>query len=107
MTTQDTSDNHAGCCRTGLTDPTRHLLARRNPYGAEVGGRRAASWTEVLGRPPLEASSLLRFWPAAISSASAFTLSSPRSRNLLIPCQSFASANIGSTHTLRFLMAFS
>src|SRR5215207_6928675 len=36
-----------------------------------------------------------------------FTFSSLRSRNLLIPCQSLASPNSGSIHTLRFLSAFS
>src|SRR5829696_6269698 len=36
-----------------------------------------------------------RFWPAAISSASPFTLSSPRKRNRRSPCQSLASANSG------------
>jgi hypothetical protein len=42
---------------------------------------------------PSKVSSRLTFWPEAISKASMFTFSSLRSRNLLIPCQSLASAN--------------
>jgi hypothetical protein len=47
------------------------------------------------------------FWPAATSSASAFTLRKVLKRNLRIPCQSFASAKRGSTHTFRLRRAFS
>jgi hypothetical protein len=46
------------------------------------------------------------FCPAAVTSASTFTRQSLLSRNLLIPCHSLASANIGSTHTLRLRRAF-
>jgi hypothetical protein len=49
----------------------------------------------------------LTFCPEAISRASMFTRSSLLKRNLLIPCQSLASANSGSTHTLRLRRAFS
>jgi hypothetical protein len=46
------------------------------------------------------------FCPVAINSASAFTRQSVLSLNLLIPCHSLASPNIGSTHTLRLRNAF-
>jgi hypothetical protein len=54
-----------------------------------------------------KASSRLTFRPAAIKSASAFTFWSPLSLNCLILCQSLASLNNGSTHTLRLRRAFS
>ena len=47
------------------------------------------------------------FCPAAITMASAFTRQSVLSLNLLMPCHSLASPNIGSTHTLRLRNAFS
>jgi hypothetical protein len=47
------------------------------------------------------------FCPEAISSASMFTFSNPRSLNLRRPCQSLASPNNGSTHTRRLRSAFS
>jgi hypothetical protein len=47
------------------------------------------------------------FCPAAITMASAFTRQSLLSLNLLIPCYSLASPNIGSTHTLRLRNALS
>jgi hypothetical protein len=47
------------------------------------------------------------FCPEAINKASPFTFSIPRSLNLRKPCQSLASANIGSTHTRRLRKAFS
>ena len=56
---------------------------------------------------PEKVSSRFMFCPAAITSASAFTRQSVLRRNLLIPCHSLASPNIGSTHTLRLRKAFS
>src|SRR5215207_3998821 len=50
---------------------------------------------------PRQLNSRLRFWPAAIRSASPLTFSSPRSRKRRSPCQSLASAKRGSTHTFR------
>ena len=47
------------------------------------------------------------FCPAAVTIASAFTRQSILSLNLLIPCHSLASENMGSTHTLRLRRAFS
>ena len=47
------------------------------------------------------------FCPEAITSASAFTRQSLLSLNLLMPCHSLASPNMGSTHTLRLRNAFS
>lgn len=47
------------------------------------------------------------FCPVAITIASAFTRQSLLRRNLLIPCHSLASPNMGSTHTLRLRKAFS
>ena len=65
----------------------------------------------TLGSPrrpqPVDWSQRFRFCPVATSSASMFTLTSPRSRNRLRPCQALASAKSGSTQTLRFLSAFS
>src|SRR5438270_13405065 len=46
-----------------------------------------------------------RFWPAAIRNASQFTRQSHRKRKRRNPCQSFASANKGSTQTLRLFIA--
>jgi hypothetical protein len=42
-------------------------------------------------------SSRLRFWPAAIGSASALNFGRPRSRKRYRPCHALASANSGST----------
>jgi len=46
------------------------------------------------------------FCPVAVIRASALTFSSVLSRKRRIPCQSLPSANKGSIHTLRFLIAF-
>jgi len=51
-------------------------------------------------------SNRLRFCPAAITWASQLTRQSRRKRKRRMPCQSFASANSGSTQTFRFRMAF-
>src|SRR2546426_9354715 len=48
----------------------------------------------------------LRFCPEAVTRASQLTLQSSRKRKRRIPCQSLASANKGSTQTLRLFMAF-
>jgi hypothetical protein len=55
---------------------------------------------------PRQLSSRLRFWPAAMSSASVLTRHNRRKRKRRKPCQSCASANSGSTHTLRWRRAF-
>ena len=70
-------------------------------------GRRAATWARFRGPRRPNFSSRFTFWPEATSRASAFAFSSPRSLNLLIPCQYLASAKSGSIHTLRFLSASS
>src|SRR3989440_931422 len=48
----------------------------------------------------------LRFCPAAIRRASQLTRQSNRKRKRRRPCQSLASANKGSTQTLRLFIAF-
>lgn len=73
---------------------------------APVGGRKAAACAFFFGARPSEATSRLRFCPAAIRSASVFTFSKPLSLNLRMPWRSFASAKSGSTHTLRLRRAF-
>src|SRR5215211_5164438 len=73
----------------------------------ETGGRRAATCASFFGLRFPKVSSRLTFWPEAISNASMFTFWSLLKRNPLIPCQSLASANKGSTHTLRLRSAFS
>jgi hypothetical protein len=85
-----------------MTSTRRHIIAlsgclatRAAPLGS---GRRPQ---------PCFASSRFRFCPAAISSASLFTRYSRRRRNRREPCHSLASANSGSTHTLRLRIAFS
>src|SRR5215210_6370086 len=80
--------------------------ARLISWPVVVGGRRGAAYASFFGIRPPKASSHFTFWPEAISKASMFTFSSLRSRNLLIPCQSLASANSGSTHTFLFCRAF-
>src|SRR6266516_4516043 len=47
-----------------------------------------------------------RFCPAAIRNASQLTRQSRRKRKRRMPCHSLASANKGSTHTLRLRRAF-
>ena len=78
-----------------------------DPYSSEAGQRKATTWASRLGPLRPQVSSLFTFWPAAVSSASTFTFSNVRNRNLLDPCQSLASPNKGSTYTLLFLRAFS
>src|SRR5215207_8588713 len=92
---------------SGRLDLRRWLLARR-PLAKEAGagGRSAAACARCLGPLPQKASSRFMFCPAAINIASMFTRLSVLSRNLLIPCHSLASANMGSTHTLRLRKAF-
>ena len=88
----------------------RRLLPRRSwPFAREVGarGRRASTCAIFLGPLPQKSSSRFMFCPVAISSASTFTRQSVLRRNLLIPCHSLASPNMGSTHTLRLRNAFS
>ncbi len=51
-------------------------------------------------------SNRLRFCPAAISKASMLTRQSKRKRKRRIPCHCLASANNGSTQTLRLRYAF-
>src|SRR5215212_3428697 len=88
----------------------RRWLPWRSPLVAEelgAGGRRASTCANFLGPLPENVSSRFMFWPAAITIASAFTRQSLLSLNLLIPCHSLASPNIGSTHTLRLRKAFS
>ena len=85
----------------------RCFRARRIWWPVALGRRRAATCAGFFGLQPSKASNRFTFWPEAISKASMFTFLSLRSRNLLIPCQSLASANSGSIHTLRFLKAFS
>jgi hypothetical protein len=85
--------------------PLRCLRTPRNSPGLGAGWRSAPTCAGRLGPLYPKASSRLRFCPAAINSASAFTFSSRLSLNLLKPCQSLASPNRGSTHTARFLMA--
>jgi hypothetical protein len=75
--------------------------------GVGAGGRRASTCANFLGPLPENVSSRFMFCPVAINSASAFTRQSLLSLNLLIPCHSLASPNIGSTHTLRLRNAFS
>ena len=82
----------------------RSWLSWRNRLFVEevdTAGRRASACANFLGPLPERARSRFMFCPAAVTMASAFTLQSVLRRNLLIPCHSFASANIGSTHTLR------
>src|SRR5919199_141574 len=81
--------------------------ARLILWSVVVGGRRAAACASFFGLRPPKASSRFTFCPEAISNASIVTFLSLRSRNLLIPCHSLASANNGSTHTLLFLRASS
>ena len=69
-------------------------------------GRRAFACANLLGPLPQNVSSRFTFWPAAITSASTFTRQSLLSLKRLMPCYSLASANIGSTHTLRLPNAF-
>jgi hypothetical protein len=88
----------------------RRLLPRRSrPFAQEVGagGRRASTCASFLGPLPEKVSSRFMFCPVAITIASAFTRQSVLSLNLLIPCHSLASPNMGSTHTLRLRKAFS
>jgi hypothetical protein len=75
--------------------------------GVGAGGRRASTRANFLGPLPEKVSSRFMFCPAAVTIASAFTRQSVLRRNLLIPCHSLASPNIGSTHTLRLPNAFS
>jgi hypothetical protein len=90
-------------------DLRRCLPRRRRPLaeGVSAGGRRASTCANFLGPLPEKVSSRFMFWPAAITSASTFTRQSLLRRNLLIPCHSLASPNMGSTHTLRLRRAFS
>lgn len=90
-------------------DLQRWLPGRSRLFAKEAGtgGRRATACADLLGPPPQKASSRFTFWPAAITMASTFTRQSLLRRNLLIPCHSLASANMGSTHTLRLRNAFS
>jgi hypothetical protein len=90
-------------------DLRRWLPWRSRPFAQEVsaGGRRASTCANFLGPLPENVSSRFMFCPAAITIASAFTRQSLLSLNLLIPCHSLASPNIGSTHTLRLRNAFS
>jgi hypothetical protein len=88
----------------------RRWLPRRSrlfAQGVGAGGRRARACANFLGPLPEKLSSRFMFCPVAIISASAFTRQSVLRRNLLIPCHSFASPNMGSTHTLRLRNAFS
>jgi hypothetical protein len=71
------------------------------------GGRKAAACANFRGAQFRGATNFFMFCPVAISSASMFTFSNLLSLNLRRPCQSFASPNNGSTHTLRFRRAFS
>src|SRR5215212_1848442 len=72
-----------------------------------TGGRRAAACASFFGLRSPKVSSRLTCWPEAISNASMCTFWSLLKRNPLIPCQSLASANKGSTHTLRLRSACS
>ena len=72
---------------------------------AEVGARKAAHGAGLAGGRSPKESSLLRFWPAATGSASAFTLHKVLRRKRPIPCHAFASANRGSTHTFLLRIA--
>src|SRR5215210_2772803 len=94
--------------RSGV-DLRRWLPRRSRPFAQEVsaGGRRASTRVNFLGPLPENVSSRFMFCPAAVTIASAFTRQSVLSLNLLIPCHSLASPNIGSTHTLRLRNAFS
>jgi hypothetical protein len=85
----------------------RRWLSRLFAEGVRAGGRRASTRANFLGPLPENVSSRFMFCPAAITMASAFTRQSRLIRNLLIPCHSLASPNIGSTHTLRLRKAFS
>ena len=88
----------------------RRLLPRRSrPFARDVGtgGRRASTCANFLGPLPQNVRSRFMFCPVAITIASAFTRQSVLSLNLLIPCHSLASPNMGSTHTLRLRNAFS
>ena len=62
---------------------------------------------QLLRSLPENVSSRFMFCPAATSIASAFTRQSVLSLKRLIPCHSLASANMGSTYTLRLRNAFS
>jgi len=90
-------------------DLRRWFPGRSRPFAEEVGagGRRAWAWANLRGLLSEKSSSRFMFCPEAITSASTFTRQSVLSLNLLIPCHSLASANIGSTHTLRLRNAFS
>jgi hypothetical protein len=90
-------------------DLRRWLPRRSRLFAQEVGagGRRASTCANFLGPLPEKASSRFMFCPVAIISASTFTRQSVLRRNLLIPCHSLASPNMGSTHTLRLRNAFS
>ena len=88
----------------------RRWLLGRWPTSEErvsAGNLRAAACANFLGPLAEKVSSRFMFCPAAITIASAFTLQSVLSLNLLIPCHSLASPNIGSTHTFRLRNAFS
>jgi hypothetical protein len=87
-------------------DLRRRWLPKSRPFaeGVGAGGRRACA--NLLGSLPWKVSSRFMFCPAAVTSASTFTRQSLLSLNLLIPCHSLASPNIGSTHTLRLPKAF-
>ena len=90
-------------------DLRRWLPWRNRLFAEEVGagGRRASTRANFLGPLPENVSSRFMFCPVAINSASAFTRQSLLSLNLLIPCHSLASPNMGLTHTLRLRNAFS
>src|SRR2546421_2726416 len=76
-----------------------------HPKAAQKEAKRASTGN---GRRPHPRflSKRLRFCPAAIRNASQLTRQSRRKRNRRRPWQSLASANSGSTHTLRLRMAF-
>ena len=90
-------------------DLRRWLPWRSRLFAEGVGaaGRRACACANFLGPLPQNVSSRFIFCPVEINSASAFTRLSVLSLKLLIACHSLASANIGSTHTLRLRNAFS
>jgi len=83
------------------------ILSLGESSGSQLGGTIAAASVGNGRRPhPLFCSNRLRFWPEAVTRASQLTLQSRRKRKRRMPCQSLASANSGSTHTLRLFMAF-
>src|SRR5258708_33745229 len=85
----------------------RRLVLGKLSASPLAGGARATASAGNGRRPhPRFCNKRLRFCPVAVTRASQVTFWSRRKRKRRIPCHSLASANSGSTQTLRLFMAF-